>query len=74
MFVHDALSEWVLCGETDIAAADIRKSITNLKKNITGDTITGFQKEFQVYTCAPCNYYYRLIHKHWSCVYIDPFC
>ena len=49
MFVHDALSEWVLCGETDMTAADIKNSINSLKKNITGDTITGFQKEFQVH-------------------------
>ena len=49
MFVHDALSELVLCGETDIPAADIRISINNLKKTITGENITGFQKQFQVY-------------------------
>ena len=48
MFVHDALSELVLCGETDIPAADIRISINNLKKTITGENITGFQKQFQV--------------------------
>ena len=48
MFVHDALSELVLCGETDIPATDIRISINNLKKTITGENITGFQKQFQV--------------------------
>ena len=46
--VYDALSDLVLCGETDMTAAGIRKSINSLKKSITTDTITGFQKEFQV--------------------------
>ena len=59
MFVHDALSELVLCGETDMIAADIRKGINKLKRTISGDTITGFQKEFQVYMCTNC-----LINKH----------
>ena len=43
------MSELVLCGETDIAAADIRISINQMKRNITGETITGFEKQFQVY-------------------------
>ena len=42
------MSELVLCGETDIAAADIRISINQMKRNITGETITGFEKQFQV--------------------------
>ena len=48
----------MLCGETDIAAADIRISINQMKRNITGETITGFEKEFQVYCmlqlCSKC--------------------
>ena len=42
------MSELVLCGETDIAAADIRISINQMKRNITGENITGFQKQFEV--------------------------
>ena len=38
----------MLCGETDIAAAEMRISINQMKRNITGEAITGFQKQFQV--------------------------
>ena len=48
IFIPDAMSELVMCGETDIAAADIRISINQMKRNITGETITGFEKEFEV--------------------------
>ena len=37
-----------MCGETDIAAADIRISMNQMKKNVTGNTVTGFEKQFQV--------------------------
>ena len=40
------MSELVLCGETDIAAADIRISINQMKRNVK--TITGFEKQFEV--------------------------
>ena len=39
----------MLCGETDIAAADIRISINQMKRNVIEETITGFEKQFQVY-------------------------
>ena len=47
VFIHDALSELVVCGETDILAANIRIN-TNCMKEVTGEAITGFQKQFQV--------------------------
>ena len=49
MFIHDSLSELVVCGETDIVAADIRIIINQMMRQVAGDTeTTGFQKEFQV--------------------------
>ena len=52
MFIHDSLSELVVCGETDIVAADIRIIINQMMRQVAGDTeITGFQKEFQVTYC-----------------------
>ena len=49
VFIHDALSELVVCGETEVAAADIRININHLKRHVTGDTTTTrFQKQFQV--------------------------
>ena len=48
MFVHDALSELVVCGETDIPAAKTRINIDQMKELVTGEALTGFQKQFQV--------------------------
>ena len=48
MFIHDALSELVVCGETDILAANIRINTNHMKECSTGEAITGFLKQFQV--------------------------
>ena len=49
VFIHDALSELVQCGETEVLAANVRISINQLKRNVTDDpNTTGFQKQFQV--------------------------
>ena len=48
MFIHDSLSELVVCGETEIAAADVRIVMSQMKRRVAGDNITGFQKQFQV--------------------------
>ena len=49
VFIHDSLSELVVCGETEIVAADIRIKMNHLKRRVAGDmTTTGFQKQFQV--------------------------
>ena len=47
MFVHDAIDELIRCGETDIAAGDIRIAIATLSKRTAGG-LTSFQKEFEV--------------------------
>ena len=48
MFIHDALSELVVCGETDILAPTIRININHMKEYATGEAVIGFQKQFQV--------------------------
>ena len=48
VFVHDSLSELVVCGETDILAANIRINTNRMKEYATGEAVTGFQKQFQV--------------------------
>ena len=48
VFIHDSLSELVVCGQTDIVAADIRIIINKMMRQVAGDTENGFQKEFQV--------------------------
>ena len=47
-FIHDALSELVVCGATDVAAADIRVLSNEMSEIVERDGITGFQKQFQV--------------------------
>ena len=48
MFIHDALSEMAVCGETDVLAANIRINTNRMKEYATGEAVTGFQKQFQV--------------------------
>ena len=57
MFVHDSLSELVMCGETEIVAADIRIIINEMMRQVAVDMETnGFQKEFQVILLYICVY------------------
>ena len=52
MFIHDSLSELVVCGETEVAAGDLRIKMMSLKRPaVTGDSSspTRYQKQFQVY-------------------------
>ena len=51
IFIHHALSELVVCGETEVEAANLRIKANQLQKE-TADGITGFQKHFQVFKCA----------------------
>ena len=52
MFIHDSLSELVMCGETEVVAGDLRMKMMSLQNPVTGDTagLTGFEKQFQVLT------------------------
>ena len=52
MFIHDSLSELVMCGETEVVAGDLRMNMMSLQNPATGDTsgLTGFEKQFQVAT------------------------
>ena len=63
VFIYDSLSEVVMCGETEVAAANFRITMTQLRKQVAGDPhgITGFQKQFQVhYYTTVC--YFTLSH------------
>ena len=49
MFIHDALNEFILYGQTEIPAADLRKVIGQL--NLQHDpcsAVTEFEHQFQV--------------------------
>ena len=52
VFVHDSLSELVMCGETEVGATNFRIKMNTLRKPIAGDPsgATGFQRQFEVAT------------------------
>ena len=48
-FIHDAVLETLICGDTQIPASDVRRSLDRLRKadkNFEG--MTGFHNQFQV--------------------------
>ena len=47
MFIHDALKELILCGETEILAPNLGIAINKLSK--VKDDTTGFEMQFEVY-------------------------
>ena len=48
MFIHDALCELIFCGDTEIAAANLRMAINHLHKQAEGKVVSGFEHQFQV--------------------------
>ena len=48
MFVHDALCEVIQFGDTEILASRLSSTVENMAQTIYGQTITGFQAQFQV--------------------------
>ena len=45
-FIHDALNELILCGDTEITASNLRIAINRLSKIKDGET--GYSKQFNV--------------------------
>ena len=50
MFIHDAILESVTCGDTQIAATNLKDSITKMKKHDSKNKPHGFKYQFKVYT------------------------
>ena len=48
VFVHDALNEYLICRETDIPAAMLRKKVEMMKSVAPGETLSGIAEEFKV--------------------------
>ncbi len=49
MFIHNALLELLTCGDTEVAAANMRIAIGRLSRPIEERSeITGFQKQYEV--------------------------
>ena len=50
-FIHDAVLETLICGDSQIPASDIRRALDQLKKaDKKFNGLTGFDKQFQVTT------------------------
>ena len=49
MFIHDAILESVTCGDTQIAAINLKDSITKMKKHDSKNKPHGFKYQFKVY-------------------------
>ena len=45
-FIHDVLNEFILCGDTEIMAPNLRDAITQLNDIVNGET--GFSGQFKV--------------------------
>ncbi len=49
VFIHNALDELVTCGDTEIAAVNMRITISKFSRTVKGsENISGFQKLFEV--------------------------
>ena len=48
VFVHDALCEVIRCGDTEIPASRLSSAVESMAQSLPGQTITGFQEQFQV--------------------------
>jgi hypothetical protein len=48
IFIHDALLEAVICGNTEVAARNLHTHIQKLMLPETGENITGMELEFKV--------------------------
>lgn len=47
-FIHDALDEFLTCGDNSIAVTNIRVAMVNLSKHGEGTLQTGYNTQFQV--------------------------
>ena len=50
VFIHNALDELITCGETQIAAANMRIVIGKLAEALASRDTTGFHQQYEVVT------------------------
>ena len=50
MLIHDALNDYVTCGDTSVVAYQLRMAINDMEKEQDGQS--GFEREFEVVTDA----------------------
>ena len=47
VFIHDALNDFLTCGDTSVPAHELRRTISTMSQ-ADGDGETGFQRQFEV--------------------------
>ena len=53
MLIHDALNDYITCGDTSVVAYQLRMAIHDLDKEEDGQS--GFKRQFEVHThYLPC--------------------
>ena len=50
VFIHEALNDYLACGETVVAAHELRREIATLENVPPGKKTTGFRIQFEVLT------------------------
>ena len=48
IFIHDAILESVICGETEIPSANLRKALEEMNQTDPKENITTLEKQFKV--------------------------
>ena len=48
MFIHTALDELITCGKTDVSAANLRITTSQLHQTADDKQVSGFQDQFEV--------------------------
>lgn len=62
VFIHDALSDFLTCGDTSVPAHELRRTISAMSER-DGEGKSGFKRQFEVsylYTSICASYYNRL--------------
>ena len=49
MFIHDAILESITCGNTQVSAADLQRTVTKLKQRDPNTKLTGYEQQFKVW-------------------------
>ena len=63
MLIHDALNDYITCGDTSVVAYQLRMAICDLDKEEDGQS--GFERQFKVRT-----HYLQLSTTSSLCVYV----
>ena len=49
VFIHDAILEQIMCGDTEIDTGNFRVKVNNMYKVAAGNGTNGFVQQFQVH-------------------------